>query len=86
MRIYTREGCDYCDKLKLVLDSFKIKYKQYKLDEDFNRSTFYSMFSESSTFPQVMIDGVSIGGYTETIEYLTAIGCLQEEKDMECVV
>jgi len=84
--IYTRENCEYCRKLKVILDSFSVKYVQYKLDEDFNRDQFYEEFGEGSTFPRVTFDGQLMGGCIETIEYLTSIGCLQEEKDMECMV
>ena len=86
LAIYTRENCEYCRKLKVILDSFDVKYIQFKLDEDFSREEFYGMFGEGSTFPQVTIDRQRIGGCNETIEYLTSIGCLQEEKDMECMV
>ena len=86
LAIYTRENCEYCRKLKVILDSFDVKYIQFKLDEDFSREEFYVMFGEGSTFPQVTIDRQRIGGCNETIEYLTSIGCLQEEKDMECMV
>ena len=86
LAIYTRDNCEYCRKLKVVLDSFTVKYIQFKLDEDFSREEFYEMFSEGSTFPQVTLDGQKVGGCTETIEYLTSIGGLQEEKDMECMV
>jgi len=84
--IYTRDNCEYCRKLKVILDSFTVKYIQFKLDEDFSRDEFYMMFGEGSTFPRVTLDGQMMGGCTETIEYLTSIGCLQEEKDMECMV
>ena len=84
--IYTRDNCGFCEKLKMILDSFDISYTQYKLDVDFNREAFYNEFGEGSTFPRVTLDGQLFGGCTETIEYLTSIGCLQEEKDMECMV
>jgi glutaredoxin len=84
--IFTRENCQYCRKLKVILDAFAIKYSQYKLDVDYTRDEFYSKFGEGSTFPRVLLDGHLLGGCNETIEYLTSIGCLQEEKDMECIV
>ena len=86
LAIYTRDNCEYCRKLKVILDSFNVKYVQFKLDEDFSRQEFYAIFGEGSTFPQVTLDRQHMGGCTETIEYLTSIGCLQEEKDMECMV
>jgi len=84
--VYTRENCQYCSKLKMILDSFDVKYTAYKLDDDFTREGFYTEFGQGATFPQVVLDGMIMGGCTDTIEYLTSIGCLQEEKDMECMV
>jgi len=86
MVIYTRDSCEYCRKLKVILDSFDVKYTQYKLDVDFDRQAFYTEFGQDATFPRVTFDGQLMGGCIETIEYLTSIGCLQEEKDMECMV
>ena len=86
LAIFTRDNCEYCRKLKVILDSFSVNYVQFKLDVDFSPEEFYAMFGEGSTFPQVTIDAQKIGGCNETIEYLTSIGCLQEDKDMECTV
>lgn len=84
--LYTREDCPYCAKLELILESFDIDFTLYKLDDQFNREQFYSEFGEGATFPRAVLDGELLGGCNETIEYLTSIGCLQEEKDMECMV
>ena len=70
----------------MILDSFAVNYKQLKLELDFDRQAFYTEFGQGATFPQVVIDGMIMGGCNETIEYLTSIGCLQEEKDMECML
>jgi len=84
--IYTRDECPYCAKLEIILDSFAVEYTPYKLGVDFDREAFYNEFGEGSTFPRVVLDGSVLGGCTETLEFLTSIGCLQEEKDMECMV
>jgi len=86
LAIYTRDNCQYCSKLKMILDSFDVQYIHFKLDDDFTREEFYQWFGEGSTFPRVTLDSKLIGGCNETIEYLTSIGCLQEDKDMECTV
>lgn len=84
--IYTRDDCPYCAKLEIILDSFAVEYTLYKLGVDFDGEAFYNEFGEGSTFPRVVMDGSVLGGCTETLEFLTSIGCLQEEKDMECMV
>jgi glutaredoxin 3 len=86
LEIYTRNGCPYCEKLKLILESFDVTFDSHNLDDNFTREEFYEKFGEGATFPQVLLDGSNMGGCAETIEYLVSIGCLQEEKDMECTV
>ena len=41
------------------------KYEKYMLDVDFNREDMLAKFPTARTFPQIKIDGESIGGYTE---------------------
>ena len=35
------------------------------LDEDFDRETLMETFPGARTFPQIIVDGNKIGGYTE---------------------
>jgi glutaredoxin len=42
----------------------------YELDKDFTREEFYAEFGEGSTFPQIMLDDIRLGGCRETINYL----------------
>jgi len=72
--VYSKPGCPYCDKVKLVLDLTERKYVVYTLDQDFTREEFYSEFGEGSTFPQVICDDVKLGGCTDTVKYLKEKG------------
>ena len=45
--------------------SKNFEYKKYMLDEDFSRDQFMEKFPTARTFPQILIDGKLIGGYTE---------------------
>jgi glutaredoxin len=56
--------------VKSALELAELQYVELKLGRDFQRSDFYDKFGEGSTFPQVSIDGVSIGGCSETVKYL----------------
>ena len=60
--ILTKQGCIYCDKLKHLLVSLGLKYKE----KDF---TTHPENSQWKTAPQVFIDGKHIGGYQETAKY-----------------
>ena len=68
--VYSREGCPYCDKVNEVLKLAKLNHVVYKLDDHFDRKSFYGQFGEGSTFPQVSLDGKNLGGCTETVQYL----------------
>mgnify|MGYP003124540535 CR=1 FL=1 len=68
--VYSKDGCPYCDKVIEVLKLAKLSYVVYKLDEDFDRTSFYGQFGDQSTFPQVVIDHINLGGSSETIKYL----------------
>ena len=68
--VYSRSGCPYCTKVVEVLKLTGLKHVVYKLGEDFDRESFYGQFGQGSTFPQVSVDGNTIGGCTETVQYL----------------
>ena len=68
--VYSKESCPYCEKIKQVLDLTKLSYVVYNLNEDFDRDSFYGEFGQGSTFPQVVVDGIKLGGCVDTIEFL----------------
>jgi len=54
--VYSKDGCPYCSKVVQVLQLAGLNHRVYKLDEDFDRESFYGQFGNGSTFPQVVID------------------------------
>ena len=68
--VYSKDGCPYCDKIKQVMDLTKLSYVVYNLNEDFDRDSFYGEFGQGSTFPQVVVDGIKLGGCVDTIQFL----------------
>ena len=68
--VYSKDGCPYCVKVIEVLQLAELKYVEYKLDRDFDRTSFYDQFGHGSTFPQVVLNGDNLGGCTETVQYL----------------
>ena len=68
--VYTKNGCPYCSKIKQILDGKGFSYREYKLDVDFNRESFYDEFGTGSTFPQVLLNSEKIGGCTDSIKLL----------------
>ena len=68
--VYAKDGCPYCVKVIEVLQLAELKYVEYKLDRDFDRTSFYDQFGHGSTFPHVVSDATNLGGCTETVKYL----------------
>ena len=68
--VYSKDGCPYCSKVVQVLKLAGLNHRVYKLDEDFDRESFYGQFGNGSTFPQVVIDSTNLGGCSETVQYL----------------
>ena len=68
--VYSRKGCDYCERIKTVLRLTGCTYVVYNLGEDFTKEEFVSEFGEGSTFPQVSCDGKKLGGSVDTIKFL----------------
>jgi glutaredoxin len=76
LAIYTKPGCPYCDKIKQVFDSKNWNYAEYVLNKDFDKDAFYGQFGQDSTFPQVIMKDLKLGGCTESIMYFRAKGML----------
>ena len=68
--VYSKSGCNHCEKIRTVLQLAQLTFVEYKLDEHFNKKEFYDQFGEGSTFPQVVLNGDNLGGCTETVQYL----------------
>ena len=68
--VYSRDGCQYCTKVIEVLQLAKLSHVVYKLGENFDREGCYGQFGQGATFPQVSVDGKTLGGCSDTIQYL----------------
>jgi|TARA_B110000285_G_scaffold204676_1_gene241821 glutaredoxin 3 len=71
--IYSKDNCPYCDmavrKAESLQDSNKAEFKVFKLGVDFTREQLFELFPTARTFPQIIIDGQSIGGWNQFEEY-----------------
>jgi len=73
--IYSKLGCPFCDKIKMVLGDLSIKRGTpvicYELGTDFTAEEFYAEFGQGSTFPQIIMnDTEHLGGCVDTVKYL----------------
>lgn len=71
IEIYSKDFCPSCDKAirmaqAMIQETSKHSDLQvFKLGRDFNREELLAKFPNAKTFPQIIIDGESIGGYDE---------------------
>jgi len=75
--IYSKESCPYCSKAvflaeKILRESSQQNHElnKYMLDQDFTREQLLEKFPSARTYPQITIDGLSIGGYQEFEKYI----------------
>ena len=65
VEIYSKPACPFCVKAKALAEQqgYDLTYKM--LDEDFTREELFETIPTARTFPQIIVDGEKIGGYTE---------------------
>ncbi len=65
--VYTTDYCPYCVQAKKLLDKRGIAYAEINLARDPDGRNELVGKTGMMTFPQILIDGELIGGYTETV-------------------
>lgn len=92
--IYSKTNCPYCVMAKKWFDNKKIAYTENVLDSDEERRHFYASCNEDGscsvnhetikTVPQIFVNNVRIGGYSELIKNESYVyhllGMLSEEE------
>jgi glutaredoxin len=68
--VYSKENCQFCHKVKTVLELTGSTFIVYNLNEHFTKDEFYSEFGEGSTFPQVICNDQKLGGCVDTVKFL----------------
>tara|TARA_B100001250_G_C19768518_1_gene775944 strand:+ start:639 stop:875 length:237 start_codon:yes stop_codon:yes gene_type:complete len=68
--LYSKDNCQWCDRVRQLLNSVNISYTEYKYEVHFTKDGFYHEFGKGATFPQVQIDAQHIGGCKETLKFL----------------
>jgi len=65
--VYTTDFCQYCRSAKTLLDRRQIAYEEINLSRDPDGREALSKVTGMYTFPQIVVAGVSIGGFNELI-------------------
>lgn len=65
IEIWGKDSCPLCDQAKRLCESKELSYTYKQLAKDFTRDEVLAEFPGARTFPQIKVDGVAIGGFTE---------------------
>ena len=65
IEIWSKPACPYCVKAKQLCEREGYDFKYYMLEEDFTREELFELFPTARTFPQIKVDGESIGGFDQ---------------------
>jgi glutaredoxin 3 len=63
--VYTTEPCSFCARVKGILKSRGVEYAEVNLSKDPEGRVDLARKTGMMTFPQVIIDGELVGGFTE---------------------
>lgn len=74
IEIYGKPACPHCDQAKRLCEQRELEYKYFQLDTDFTREDVLEMFPGARTFPQIKVNGTSIGGKDQLSTYLEETG------------
>jgi len=69
VKVFSTAHCPFCVKAKQLLSKWNIPYDEAMIDSDMSaRREFAAVTRGARTVPQIVIDGVCIGGFTELTE------------------
>jgi glutaredoxin 3 len=63
--VYTTEPCSFCARVKGLLQSRGIEYAEVNLSKDPAGRTELARTTGMLSFPQVVVDGELLGGFSE---------------------
>jgi glutaredoxin 3 len=64
--VYTTEPCAYCARVKGLLRSRGLEFVEVNLSKDPDGRVELAGKTGMMTFPQVLVDGQLVGGFSET--------------------
>lgn len=64
--VYTTESCSYCSRVKMLLKARGIAFREENLAGNPAGVVELAERTGMMTLPQVLIDGILVGGYQET--------------------
>ena len=71
--LWSKYHCPFCDKAKMLLKQRGIEFEERKIGDGWTREELLEAVPTARTVPQIFIDNILIGGYTELNRYLLEV-------------
>lgn len=68
--IYSKPSCTYSDQAKALLEMKGIEYNELIVGSDVTAEQLKSLVPGAKSVPQIMDDGIYVGGYKELVGHL----------------
>ena len=68
--IWGKPACPSCTKAKALCERRGYDFEYRELGKDFDRDEVLTEFPEARTFPQIVVNGLKIGGYEQFTAYI----------------
>ena len=72
--IWGKPACPSCTKAKTFCEQRGLTFEYRELGKDFERDEVLSEFPEARTFPQIVVNGLKVGGYEQFLSYIEDTG------------
>ena len=77
IKIYTQEGCFYCEQMKELCKRAEVDYESEEIDSE----QLSKLYPEATSYPYVIIDGEEIGGLVEAAKHFIKAGLVSARRD-----
>lgn len=67
VKIYVTMGCPFCRKAMEWLKQYDVEHTRVVFEDSASKMAFYAANPGVSTVPQIFVDGVRIGGWTDLV-------------------
>lgn len=68
--VWSKDNCAFCDQAKSLLNSKGIAFEEKKIGEGYTKEQLLEQVPTARSVPQILIDGVCIGGFNELKQQL----------------
>jgi glutaredoxin 3 len=68
--VWSKDNCPYCDQAKALLNSKGYEIEERKIGGGYTKEELLEAVPSARTVPQIFIENIHVGGFTELKEYL----------------